>query len=365
MATIDQLMAAFGAFGQAAKEYGVTKGIQDATTAVTELKKNTELDYQQRIAMQGQVANQLQAGLAGLGAGQAQIAAAVGAIAPPKINSAADALALANNSVDPVEREALLKEANTRAKVEGQMQLEQAKPLTTFQTDEDIRKQRALLQAQPRELNLTPAQKRFDEKMSEQLAEWDPTQFATATNSLNAAQEVLASGATSTGITGKLAAMRPGSKTSMVGNDIRASIQEMLKPIYGSQFTEKEGERFFATLYDPGDPESENIRRLEAFKTRLAAKAANMEKAAQVYAANGTFGNVKLGGEADGRALLGELNKQRKAVNKLPADGKKESLSGEPKRPAGVDPRAIYGTHKTKDGKLVKGWKIGNQIQAE
>lgn len=139
MATIDQLMAAFGAFGQAAKEYGVTKGIQDATTAVTELKKNTELDYQQRIAMQGQVANQLQAGLAGLGAGQAQIAAAVGAIAPPKINSAADALALANNSADPVEREALLKEANSRAKVEGQMQLEQAKPLTKFKTDEEIR----------------------------------------------------------------------------------------------------------------------------------------------------------------------------------------------------------------------------------
>ena len=129
MATIDQLMAAFGAFGQAAQEYGATKGIQDATLAVQELKKNTELDYQQRIAAQGQIANQLQAGLAGLNAPQAQIAAAVGAVAPPKISSAADALALANNSTDPVERKALLDEYKVRAKNEGELELAQKKPL--------------------------------------------------------------------------------------------------------------------------------------------------------------------------------------------------------------------------------------------
>jgi hypothetical protein len=134
MATIDQLMAAFGAFGQAAQEYGATKGIQDATLAVQELKKNTEMDYQQRIAAQGQIANQLQAGLAGLNAPQAQIAAAVGAVAPPKIESAADALRLAQTATNPADKEQLLTLATKFGTAESKLKEEMNQPLINQET---------------------------------------------------------------------------------------------------------------------------------------------------------------------------------------------------------------------------------------
>lgn len=89
MAVTNELLKAFEMFGQAATEYGVTSGIRDATDAVAKIK-NEEIDaLKAREAQQG-VANQLQARLAGLGASGVQIANAVGAVAPEKLQTASD-----------------------------------------------------------------------------------------------------------------------------------------------------------------------------------------------------------------------------------------------------------------------------------
>lgn len=364
MATLDQLFQAMGMFKQASQEYGVQKGIEDATLAVNELKQNSALDFNQRIAAQGQLANSLQAQLAGLGAPQAQIAAAVGAIQPPKIETAADAMKLANTSADPAERAMLLKEAQQRARLEGQMNLAQNRDLISFQTDEDIRKQRAKLSLEiggSRELS--PAEKRFDEKMSEQLAEWEPANFAKATDALTEVEETLRDDKTSTGLTGKLAAMVPGTKTSETANNVRSAIQDMLRPIYGSQFTEKEGDRFFRTLYDPGDRNEANLTRLNRFKETLKKQAENMQRASDTFQATGSFKGVKAGGYAEGVQLLNELAKKRKEVSTVKTKGKEQQQQQQ--RPAGVPADAVFGSHRTKDGRVVKGWKKGTTIWGE
>ncbi len=82
MAITDQLMKAMGMFSEAAQEYGVSRGIEDATKAVKKLNADLSVDPMKKLESQNIVAQQLQSRLAGLGASQAQIAAAVGAVAP-------------------------------------------------------------------------------------------------------------------------------------------------------------------------------------------------------------------------------------------------------------------------------------------
>ena len=138
MATLDQLFQAMGMFSNAAKEYGASQGIRDATTAVQDLNARADMDFRQKAAAQDTIAKQLQTGLAALGAPQAQIAAAVGAIQPPKITSAADALAQAQSTTDPEKRKALLAEAKQFASLEGETALGQQKPIL------DLKQQQAI-----------------------------------------------------------------------------------------------------------------------------------------------------------------------------------------------------------------------------
>jgi hypothetical protein len=82
MATLDQLFQAMGMFKQASQEYGIARGIEDATNAVKKITADMAPDPMKQLEAQDLVSKQLQARLTSLGAPQAQIAAAVGAVAP-------------------------------------------------------------------------------------------------------------------------------------------------------------------------------------------------------------------------------------------------------------------------------------------
>lgn len=169
MATLDQLFQAMGMFSNAAKEYGVSQGIQDATKAVNDLKQRSDLDFKQQIAAQQGIATQLQSGLAGLGAPQAQIAAAVGAIQPPKIQSSADALAMAQRATTPEERASYLSEAKQFSALEGDTALATKEPVMARQHQYDMELARLKARADNTG-GLTPAQM-LDETRKDQLQE--------------------------------------------------------------------------------------------------------------------------------------------------------------------------------------------------
>lgn len=88
---IQDLMQAFSQFGEAAQEYGATRGIEDATKAVQQITADKQMDMGQKLEQQNIIAQQLQSRLAGLNRPQAQIAAAVGSIAPSIPKTSAEA----------------------------------------------------------------------------------------------------------------------------------------------------------------------------------------------------------------------------------------------------------------------------------
>jgi len=78
--------------------------------------------------------------------------------------------------------------------------------------------------------------------------------------------------------------------TNQEGADVRDLIeyvvQEQLRPILGSQFTEREGERLISRLYNPNLEEWRNARRLEAFVQQLERAYKNRVDLAQFYRDN-------------------------------------------------------------------------------
>lgn len=262
MATIDQLMAAFGAFGQAAKEYGATKGIEDATNAVTELKKNTELTLQQRLAAQSQITNQLQAGLAGLGAPQTQIAAAVGALAPPKIESAADAMRLANTSTDPMERESLLKEANSRAKLEGELNLAIKAPEMKAQASIDKARDKNkayadwLFSTKAGTAPALPAEaEAYAKEVASDVSKFSPEKTMVAIDNLEQVANKFKAGSFSTGLLGKAkAAVGMETEERQALFQIKQAVLPQLKETFGANPSERELLTFLESRIDFAAP---------------------------------------------------------------------------------------------------------------
>lgn len=134
---MDNFFQALGMFEKATQEYAVKSGIDDATKIVQGITSQTEMDLNQKYAMQKQVGNQLQSHLAGLGAPQSQIAAAVGAVAPPDITTVEGARQLAAQAQTPQERMEALKLEKANADAVGRNNLAAKQPL--MQEEQDFR----------------------------------------------------------------------------------------------------------------------------------------------------------------------------------------------------------------------------------
>lgn len=74
---------------------------------------------------------------------------------------------------------------------------------------------------------------------------------------------------------------------------VRAIVNENLRATLGAAFTEKEGERFLQSAYNPNLPEKENARRLRAALQTLEKTAKDKENAINYYEKNGTVAGLK------------------------------------------------------------------------
>lgn len=98
---MEDLFKALGLFQQGVQEAAIAKGINDATTVVDQLRNNVEMDTQQKIAAQKQIANQLMAQLSAAGAPASRIQSAAAGLMPEMPQTSRDAFALAQQTGDP------------------------------------------------------------------------------------------------------------------------------------------------------------------------------------------------------------------------------------------------------------------------
>lgn len=154
---------ALGMFEAATKEYGVVRGIDDATQAIQKIK-NEELDLIKQREAQTDIANQLQARLTALGAPASQIATAVGAVTPEKLLTASD---YARKFAETGKQEY----ADLRdevAKNEGVIKRAQMEP--TMQLEQDFALERLRMQDRNAQKGLTMDQQAKWQEKEEQLA---------------------------------------------------------------------------------------------------------------------------------------------------------------------------------------------------
>jgi hypothetical protein len=122
---------------------------------------------------------------------------------------------------------------------------------------------------------------------------------------LNFAEKLL-SEASAKEASGKFTAKISGPLVSLVPESIKARVpglaegvavqdailnvvQQSLKATLGGQFAQREAQELFKRAFDPRQPESENLRRLQILKAQILAAQATGDFAADYYNANGTL----------------------------------------------------------------------------
>jgi hypothetical protein len=129
---MEDLFKALGVFQQGVQEAAIAKGINDATTVVDQLRNNVEMDTQQKITAQKQVANQLMAQLSAAGAPASRIQSAAAGLMPEMPQTSRDAFALAQQTGDPY----YMKMAKDMQGFEQAPQMEQMSRQQSFQSTE-------------------------------------------------------------------------------------------------------------------------------------------------------------------------------------------------------------------------------------
>jgi len=298
---IENLMQAFQQFGQAAQEYGAYKGIEDATAAVTELNKNTQLKFADRQAAQGEIANQLQARLASLGAPNTQIQAAVGALAPKQISTSMDAYKAAQAATNPEDKSALLKLQAEFARAEAEPQilaqapaLKNAKEIAAANNATQLAIAGIKKGTASREM--TPGEKALDRNFASDYNKWTDGGFATSQDAISTMDAAISKLTDDSNLTGPLVSKAPDvfrQEGAALRQDIQRVTQAGLKSVLGAQFTEREGELFLARAYDERLSPALNREKLEKAKAVLQAMADAKQQKAAYFEQNGTLAGFK------------------------------------------------------------------------
>jgi hypothetical protein len=99
-----------------------------------------------------------------------------------------------------------------------------------------------------------------------------------------------------------------------VQNDARAAIMPLLRATLGSQFTEKEGERIFGTVFDPKAPPAENARRMQRKVDELRDTIEDKEAA---FVRQGLLQQEEAPRQSEADAKPGEVNIDEATVQQL------------------------------------------------
>lgn len=142
--------------------------------------------------------------------------------------------------------------------------------------------------------------KKLDEEFQKDITDWTTGGGASQTRAniqrLQSAIEVLNDPSTVLA-SGRVAGLLPDSvrklfqspRTASAQAGVESVAQESLRKILGAQFTEKEGERFLARMFDVKMPEEENARRAALLVKTLENMAQTKDQAAEYFRQNGTI----------------------------------------------------------------------------
>lgn len=135
--------------------------------------------------------------------------------------------------------------------------------------------------------NLSPAEKKIDEKVADELADWTLGARANAYGELENLGKALENMKDKPGISGKHFAFLPDRMLPLTHPDaaitreaVQAVVQKSLRQILGAQFTEKEGERIMNNAYNIVLPPEENMRRVGILMKQLKSVAKAKDDAA-------------------------------------------------------------------------------------
>ena len=142
--------------------------------------------------------------------------------------------------------------------------------------------------------------KKIDEEYQKDVTDWTAGGGASQTRAniqrLQSAIDVLKDPSTVLA-SGRAAGLLPDSvrkffqspRTASAQAGVESVAQESLRKILGAQFTEKEGEKFLARVFDVKMPEEENARRAELLVRTLENMAETKDRAAEYFRQHGTI----------------------------------------------------------------------------
>jgi tetratricopeptide (TPR) repeat protein len=144
---------------------------------------------------------------------------------------------------------------------------------------------------------LTPGQRKMDEKSADMLLDWTVGGgFSDTTKQLTQLADAANALSTETGISNPLVQLVPDKALNVFNPRavaVKAKVQEVvqrnLKLILGSQFTAQEGAQLIARAYDEGQPQSENLRRVNALRQQMLEAAQAKQDAAVYFQTHGTL----------------------------------------------------------------------------
>jgi hypothetical protein len=143
---------------------------------------------------------------------------------------------------------------------------------------------------------LTPGQKKVDEKFAEDFVAWSSGGGQDMAAQIAQLKPVISALEEGKPITGLQVAVQPDLLLAMTNptalqsrEQVEEVVQRNLRVILGAQFTEKEGERLIARAFNPKLPPQENAKRLRRLFLQMSTASEQKQEMANYFQENGTL----------------------------------------------------------------------------
>lgn len=149
---------------------------------------------------------------------------------------------------------------------------------------------------------LTPYQKKLDEKAADDVLEWKQGGGTTMVGNIRRLRGVVAQLERGEGLSGPITGITPdfilafsesGRKAIDARQKVEQVVQQDLRRILGAQFTEKEGDRFLARVFDPKLKPRQLAARVKDLLTQMEQAAIQKQSMAEYLDDNGTLRGYK------------------------------------------------------------------------
>jgi len=149
-------------------------------------------------------------------------------------------------------------------------------------------------------LDLTPAQKKIDEKFADTYFDWQAGGGADTVANLAQVGTVLQRLESGQPLTGPMIGIQPDFVLALTRPDaagakeqVQEVVQRNLRVVLGAQFTEKEGNQLISRAYNPTLPPEQNAARLRKLFQQMALSAQQRQAMVEYYEQNGTLRGYK------------------------------------------------------------------------